>query len=92
MRPRGEVRLALARAFSQGPAEVKVAARRAQVGLATARYTASRMLDAGELVVLRDRRPAVFALAQGDRSAAAPRQTVEQSLDLLRSVMWGRMP
>ena len=72
MRPRGEVRQALARAFEQGPAEVKVAAQRACVGAAVARYTASRMVDSGELVIVRSGKPAVLAVP-GAQAATVPR-------------------
>lgn len=65
MRPRGEIRVALVRAFDQGPATVNVAAQRACVGHAAARYTASRMVADGELVVLQPGKPALLAVPQG---------------------------
>jgi hypothetical protein len=58
MRPRGEVSQALAKAAQQGPCPVRTLAERAQVGYGAARYTASRMVDRGELVVLDVGRPA----------------------------------
>ncbi|WP_206689905.1 hypothetical protein, partial [Streptococcus pseudopneumoniae] len=63
MRPPGDVRLALERAWQQGPAPVRVAADLACVGHAAARYTASRMVDSGHLVVVQPGKPAVLALA-----------------------------
>lgn len=92
LRPLGDVRLALAKAWTQGPAPVREAAQRACVGMAAARYTASRMVDSGELVVVRDGKPAVLApsgwLGQAPAAAA---QNVNQALDVLGSVMWGDM-
>lgn len=93
MRPPGDVRLALAKAWEQGPAPVRVAADLACVGRAAARYTASRMVDSGQLVVVQTGKPAVLALA-GDAASDGGAQRaggVHQSLDLLRSVMWGDM-
>ena len=43
-----QVRQALLRAYEQGPTHVRDAAQRACVGLAVARYTASRMVSTGE--------------------------------------------
>ncbi len=58
----GDVARALCHAASQGPATVRALAERAQVGYSTARYTASRLCDRGELVVLDGGcRPAVLA-------------------------------
>jgi hypothetical protein len=99
VRPPGDVRLALAKAWQQGPAPVREAAQRACVGMAAARYTASRMVDSGELVVLQGGKPAVLAPAPArvdGRGAAAARAeanqpAVHQALDLLGSVMWGAM-
>lgn len=93
MRPPGDVRLALERAWQQGPAPVRVAADLACVGHAAARYTASRMVDSGHLVVVQPGKPAVLALA-GSAGACDVQQgpgTFHQALDLLRSVMWGDM-
>lgn len=64
MRPRGTlgpVALALRHAAQHaGPGTVEALAARAGVGYAVARYTASRMVDRGELVVLYEGRPAVL--------------------------------
>jgi hypothetical protein len=93
MRPLGDVRLALQEAWQQGPAQVSVAAERACVGRAVARYTASRMVDSGQLVVVQPGKPAVLALATVVHAAAAPRaaSSLNQALDLLASVRWGDM-
>lgn len=66
MRPRGsygEVALALKQAAMEGPGPVRELAQRACVGYSVARYTCSRLVDRGELMVIEDRRPAVLAVA-----------------------------
>ena len=66
MRPRGsygEVALALKQAAMDGPGPVRELAQRACVGYSAARYTCSRLVDRGELMVIEDRRPAVLAVA-----------------------------
>lgn len=88
MRPRGDVRLALAQAWDAGPAPVREAAQRACVGMAVARYTASRMVDSGELVVVQPGKPAVLARPVAAPSAADA-VTVVDALDLLQS-FWER--
>jgi len=60
--PRGELSQALVKAAAQGPGPVRALAERAQVGYGAARYTASRMVDRGELVVLERGRPALLGL------------------------------
>jgi hypothetical protein len=63
MRPRGthgDIAAALLQA-AQTPGTVRDLAGRAQVGYATARYTVSRLVDRGELVVHAAGRPAVLA-------------------------------
>lgn len=60
----GEIRHALARAASEAPGTVRDIAARAQVAFASARYTASRMLDEGDLEVVVPGRPAVLAARQ----------------------------
>lgn len=62
MRPRGELSQALVKAAAQGPGPVRALAARAQVGYSAARYTASRMVDRGELVVLEPGRPALLGV------------------------------
>lgn len=64
MRPRGEISTALALAAKSGPGTVVDICRRAQVGLAAGRYTVSRMVDRGELVVLEAGRPAVVVATE----------------------------
>lgn len=61
-RPRGELAHALMKAAAAGPAPVRVLAERSQVGFAAARYTASRLVSAGDLVVLDGGRPSVLAV------------------------------
>ncbi len=85
MRPRGshgEVAMALRKAAADGgPAPVRVLAERAQVGYSTARYTASRLVDAGYLVLLDDARPSVLAVPpSGD--------TLADKLDELHRQFW----
>lgn len=63
MRPAGEIQLALVQAWREGPAPVRVAAERACVGMAAAKYTATRMVGRGDLVVVHEGRPAVLGLA-----------------------------
>lgn len=87
MRPRGtygEVAQALLRAADHGPGDVRTLATRAQVGYGAARYTASRLVSVGELVVLDGRsRPAV--LARADEAAATG---VDEALDDLERSFW----
>jgi hypothetical protein len=90
MRPRGEIRVALVKAFEQGPATVQAAAQRVCVGKAAASYTASRMVADGELVVVQPGKPAVFAVRQqgagavpGFSHASGEGQDVVHALDIL---------
>jgi hypothetical protein len=84
MRPRGsygEVALALCNAAQSGPASVRVLAERAQVGYGAARYTASRLVSAGDLVVVDGGRPSVLAVPpSGD--------TLADKLDDLHRQFW----
>lgn len=75
-RPCGDVRLALREAWSKGPAPVSVAAGRACVGLSVARYTASRMVGAGELAVVQSGKPAVLGLPIAAQGAQTPADVV----------------
>lgn len=79
MRPRGDITAALVCAAARGPGAVRELAARAQVGYAVARYTASRMVTRGELVVVNDTRPqqlAVPGLPMAHGCAAADGQGV----------------
>lgn len=74
MRPRGELSQALVKAAAQGPGPVRALAERAQVGYSAARYTASRMVDRGELVVLEAGRPALLGVPSAAPQAPAGEQ------------------
>jgi hypothetical protein len=64
MRPKGDICNAMVKAWAQGPATVTQAAHRACVGVGAARYTASRMVSRGELVVVSEGRPAVLGVPE----------------------------
>jgi len=66
----GPVALALCDAAGSGPAAVRELCARAQVAYGTGRYTASRLVDAGELVVLRPGRPAVLGRPDAGKHSA----------------------
>ena len=80
-RPRGELACALLKAASFGPAPVRVLAERSQVGYDAARYTASRLVSAGDLVVLDGGRPSVLAVPPGG-------DTLADHLDELHRSFW----
>ena len=71
MRPRGDISKAMLEAARE-PGTVVEVANRAQVGLSYARYTASRMIDRGDLVVLSADRPAVIVSAAAIAARHAP--------------------
>jgi len=66
---RGEVARALLDAAAAQPGTVRDLAARAQVGVRSARYTASRLVSCGALAPVADGRPAV--LARADQMAPA---------------------
>lgn len=93
MRPQGSygpVVRAMCGAAERGPGSYRTLAERAQVGYVTARRTASRMVQRGDLVVLDgEARPAILAVPtavpvppQGDALGAA--------LDALHRSFWDR--
>ena len=84
MRPRGDLSRALASAAAQ-PGTVVQLAHRSQVSVPAARYTASRMVDRGELVVVHDGRPAVLGAAP-----SRPDDAVNASLDAIGRSFWER--
>lgn len=87
MRPRGsygEVALALCSAAQSGPAPVRVLAERAQVGYSVARYTASRLVSAGDLVVLDGGRPSVLSVPPAGEDLA-------DKLDELHRSFWDQL-
>lgn len=90
MRPQGEIRAALLDAARGGPGTSRDFAHRAQVGLGAAYYTASRMVDAGQLVVLKPGKPALLALPDHApaHQAAAAQPSVMQALDALERSFW----
>jgi hypothetical protein len=67
----GEVAQALRGAASQ-PRTVRELAAASCVGLQAARYTASRLLSAGELVRVREARPALLVRVDAAASSAPP--------------------
>lgn len=85
MRPRGsygDVALALREAASAAPGTVAQLAERACVGYDAARYTASRLVRAGDLVVLEGGRPAVLTappMAPAGEELASALQLLERS-------------
>lgn len=90
MRPPGDITRALADAARE-PGTVVQLAQRAQVSLAAARYTASRMVGRGELAVVLDGRPAVLSVPQAatqpiDRSASG----LMEALDAIGRSFWER--
>lgn len=88
-RPTGDIALAMCSAALKGPATVRELAARAQVGYASARYTASRLVDRGSLVVLDGgARPAVLVVADGATQASRGAD-VNQALELLHASFWG---
>lgn len=89
-RPTGDIALAICSAALQGPATVRELAQRAQVGYSNARYTASRLIDRGELVVLDgNARPAVLVAADGGTQDGARGTGVHQALEMLHASFWG---
>ena len=71
-RPAGEVTRALLAAAEAGPGTVRELAARACAGRHAARYTCSRMLSRGELMIVTPGRPAILGLATTD-TRAGPR-------------------
>lgn len=95
-RPRGsfgDVALALRGAARLGPATVRELAERACVGYDAARYTASRLVDRGELVVLDGQvRPVVLASPHPSPhpspQEATERDSMSMALDRLQHAWW----
>lgn len=82
MRPRGsygDVALALRDAASASPGTVAELAQRACVGYGAARYTASRLVRAGDLVVVDGGRPAVLSMPPGGDGLADALGMLERS-------------
>jgi hypothetical protein len=86
MRPRGDLSRALATAAAH-PGTVVQLAHRSQVSVPAARYTVSRMVDRGELVVVQAGRPVVLGAAQGAAdSVKAP--AADDAYALLTRSFW----
>ena len=89
MRPHGDIRQALYRAAAEAPGSVRELAERAQVGYSAARYTASRMLERDELLVVKDGRPAVLA-APTCPAIPPGGETLAAALQRLHRSFWNR--
>lgn len=88
-RPMGEIALVL-RSAAAHPGTVRQLAERAQVGYHHARYTASRLVDRGELVVLDgNARPAVLVVAESGQQDAPRGAGVHEALAMLHAGFWG---
>jgi hypothetical protein len=83
----GGVRQALTQAATEAPGSVRQLAERAQVGYSVAKYTASRMLDRDELVVIVPGRPAVLA-APTCPAIPPGGETLGDALQRLRQCFW----
>ena len=77
----GGLAQALRDAAVSGPAPVRVLCERAQVGYAAGRYTASRLVAAGQLVPVQAGRPMVLALPPAGEELA-------DHLDALHRSFW----
>jgi len=88
-RPMGDIAMAMRSAAVQC-GTVRQLAERAQVGYAHARYTASRLVDRGELVVLDgSARPAVLMLAESGPQEPGSGAGVHEALAMLHAGFWG---
>lgn len=68
----GGIAQALADAAGHGPGTVRQLAERSQVGYSVAAYTATRMVQRGQLEVVSDARPAVLSLPGGSEGERVP--------------------
>jgi hypothetical protein len=84
MRPMGPIAKAMRQAAAQQPGSVRELAERAQVGYAAACYTATRMVQRGQLVPLTTSRPVVL---QAVDAAESPAEALPQ-----RQVQWWVFP
>lgn len=89
----GEVARAICSAAKQGPGTVRQLAERSQVGMRCAGYTAHRLIEAGHLAVVQDRRPMVLTLGTGvpparRQSAEAKTIAQQQAMDDLHRLWW----
>jgi len=89
----GPVSVALRQQAAAAPGTVRDLAHRAQVGVKVARYTASRLLERGELVALQGSRPAVLSVPGGPPAPAVPHgrlrtDPIAFALDMLDASFW----
>lgn len=85
----GDLAQALADAAVHGPGTVRQLAERAQVGYQAAAYTASRMVQRGQLEVVSERRPAVLCIPERGNDEAAQSGT---GMAALCAAWFGRQP
>jgi hypothetical protein len=83
--------MALRTAASYRPGTVADLAERAQVGYSAARYTASRLVRAGELVPLNTGRPAMLSVGSGPRPVQRQLDALD-ALDMATRSFWDRVP
>jgi hypothetical protein len=91
VRPLGEVSRVLMSAAAEKPGTVRQLAERTQVGYRVAEYTASRLVERGQLVRLSDRRPAVLAAPPMTPGGEALADAIE-ALDWLGRSFWETGP
>lgn len=87
MRPLGAVSLVLMRAATEQPGTVRQLAERTQVGYGAAKYTASRLLERGQLVQVTVQRPAVL----GAPPMAPCGDALADALDAMGRSFWERV-
>jgi hypothetical protein len=86
----GEVGQALCSAARESPGTVYELAQRAQVAYGTARYTATRLVGRGALVVVEKGRPSRLGAPPSDVASLPPSDPtllVDESLDQLEAAM-----
>lgn len=92
VRPRGDIALALQREAALRPAPVRDLAQRAQVGLGAAKYTASRLVAAGQLAYLTTGRPAIVGLPVDAPQAPLSGMDRLAALQQLENALFARQP
>lgn len=89
MRPLGEISRVMLDMAAQQPGTVRELAERAQVGYDAARYTATRLVERGQLVRVADERPAVLGVAPPQAPAG---ESLGQALQGLSRSFWETEP